>query len=85
MSSEEVPTRALLGCAEDDIHMAVSLSQCQDKCGTGTGMADGTERFGRLRWILLDLWPQSGGEGGGQRKGQLLVLRLELLGEAGGL
>lgn len=52
MSSEEVPTRALLGCAEDDIHMAVNLSQCQDKCGTGTGMADGTERFGRLRRIL---------------------------------
>lgn len=35
--------------------------------------------------FLLDLWPQSGGEGGGQRKGQLLVLRLKLLGEAGGL
>lgn len=52
MSSEEVPTRALLGCAEDDIHVAVNLSQRQDKCGTGTGMADGTERLGRLRRIL---------------------------------
>ena len=33
--------------------------------------------------FLLDLWLQSGGEGWGQRKGQLLAFALELLGKAG--
>ena len=37
---------ALFSCAEDEFHMAVNLSQCQDICGTGAGMVDGTKRFG---------------------------------------
>lgn len=84
MLSREVPTTALLGRAEDDSHVAVNLSQCQDECVSGAGMADGTERVGDSDGFLLDSWSWSGGEGWGQRRGQLLALGLELPSEAGG-
>lgn len=85
MLSQEVPTSALLGRAGDDSHVAVNLSQCQDECVSGVGMADGTERVGDSDGFLLDSWSRSGGEGWGPRRGQLFALGLELPSEAGGL
>ena len=75
---------ALLGRAEDDSHVAVNLSQCQDECVSGAGTADGTERVGDSDGFLLDSRSRSGGEGWGQRRGQLFALGLELPSEAGG-
>ena len=64
--------------------MALNLSQCQDECVSGAGMADGTERVGDSDGFLLDSRFRSGGDGWGQKRGQLFALRLELPGEAGG-